>query len=218
MNDRALRRTSPTPALFGTVLSILGLVVLAAGALPHVATGPALRSLSRSWGDRTGIRRPWCWCGTASKARSGNRRPGPRPSHGCRRRVRPHRLPPHPGLERPTDWPGRHTPESLSAFDLASPGRTRPPPSSTTSPRGARRRGAEAAQQVTSTLTGSPLAGAAPAVAAAEGFVLIAAFKIACAAGASRPGVLGRSAPRAVAHRSARGQRGWPSGSGCSRR
>jgi hypothetical protein len=51
---RALRRTSPTPALFGTVLSILGLVVLAAGALPHVATGPALRSLSRSWGDRTG--------------------------------------------------------------------------------------------------------------------------------------------------------------------
>ncbi len=37
---RALRRTSPTPALFGTVLSILGLVVLAAGALPHVATAP----------------------------------------------------------------------------------------------------------------------------------------------------------------------------------
>ena len=37
---RTLRRTSPTPALFGTVLSILGLVVLAAGALPHVATAP----------------------------------------------------------------------------------------------------------------------------------------------------------------------------------
>jgi uncharacterized protein DUF4386 len=37
---RGLRRTSPTPALFGTVLSILGLVVLAAGALPHVATAP----------------------------------------------------------------------------------------------------------------------------------------------------------------------------------
>ena len=35
---RALRRTSPTPALFGAALSILGLVVLAAGALPHVAT------------------------------------------------------------------------------------------------------------------------------------------------------------------------------------
>lgn len=37
---RGLRRTSPTPALFGTALSILGLVVLAAGALPHVATAP----------------------------------------------------------------------------------------------------------------------------------------------------------------------------------
>ncbi len=37
---RALRETSPTPALFGTVLSILGLGVLAAGALPHVATAP----------------------------------------------------------------------------------------------------------------------------------------------------------------------------------
>ena len=57
MNDRALRRTSPTPALFGTVLSILGLVVLAAGALPHVATGPALRSLSRSWVTEQGVAR-----------------------------------------------------------------------------------------------------------------------------------------------------------------
>ena len=37
---RALRPTSPAPALFGTVLSILGLVVLAAGALPHIATAP----------------------------------------------------------------------------------------------------------------------------------------------------------------------------------
>jgi hypothetical protein len=37
---RALRRTSPTSALLGTVLSILGLAVLAAGALPHVATAP----------------------------------------------------------------------------------------------------------------------------------------------------------------------------------
>ncbi len=37
---RALRRTSPTSALFGTALTILGLVVLAAGALPHVATAP----------------------------------------------------------------------------------------------------------------------------------------------------------------------------------
>jgi hypothetical protein len=37
---RALRRTNPTLALIGTALSILGLVLLAAGALPHVATAP----------------------------------------------------------------------------------------------------------------------------------------------------------------------------------
>lgn len=37
---RALRLTSPAPALFGTGLSIVGVVVLAAGALPHVATAP----------------------------------------------------------------------------------------------------------------------------------------------------------------------------------
>jgi len=37
---RALRRTSLAPALFGSVLGVLGLVVLAAGALPHVATVP----------------------------------------------------------------------------------------------------------------------------------------------------------------------------------
>lgn len=37
---RALRRTSPARALFGTVLSTVGLAVLAAGALPHVATAP----------------------------------------------------------------------------------------------------------------------------------------------------------------------------------
>ena len=37
---RALRGTSLAPALFGSVLGILGLVVLAAGALPHVATLP----------------------------------------------------------------------------------------------------------------------------------------------------------------------------------
>ena len=35
---RGLRRTSPAPALFGSALGILGLGVLAAGALPHVAT------------------------------------------------------------------------------------------------------------------------------------------------------------------------------------
>ena len=37
---RALRGTSLAFALFGSVLSIVGLVVLAAGALPHVATAP----------------------------------------------------------------------------------------------------------------------------------------------------------------------------------
>jgi hypothetical protein len=35
---RRLTRTSPAPALFGSALGILGLGVLAAGALPHVAT------------------------------------------------------------------------------------------------------------------------------------------------------------------------------------
>jgi hypothetical protein len=37
---RALRRASPTPALFGAVLSIVGLTMMIAGALPHVATAP----------------------------------------------------------------------------------------------------------------------------------------------------------------------------------
>lgn len=37
---RALRGTRLAPALFGSVLGILGLFVLAAGALPHVATVP----------------------------------------------------------------------------------------------------------------------------------------------------------------------------------
>jgi hypothetical protein len=37
---RALRGKSLAPALFGSVLGILGLVVLAAGALPHVAQAP----------------------------------------------------------------------------------------------------------------------------------------------------------------------------------
>lgn len=36
----ALRRTSLAPALFGSGLGIVGLAVLAAGALPHVATVP----------------------------------------------------------------------------------------------------------------------------------------------------------------------------------
>jgi hypothetical protein len=37
---RALRRASPTPALFGAVLSIVGLTMMIAGALPHLATAP----------------------------------------------------------------------------------------------------------------------------------------------------------------------------------
>jgi hypothetical protein len=37
---RTLRETSLAPALFGSVLGILGFGVLAAGALPHVATAP----------------------------------------------------------------------------------------------------------------------------------------------------------------------------------
>jgi hypothetical protein len=37
---RALRGTSLAPALFGSVLGIVGLGVLASGALPHVATAP----------------------------------------------------------------------------------------------------------------------------------------------------------------------------------
>src|SRR2546429_10017109 len=35
---RALRGTSLAPALFGSVLGVAGLVVLAAGALPHIVT------------------------------------------------------------------------------------------------------------------------------------------------------------------------------------
>src|SRR5829696_7398846 len=37
---RALRGTSLTPTLFGSVIGIVGLGVLAAGALPHVASVP----------------------------------------------------------------------------------------------------------------------------------------------------------------------------------
>jgi hypothetical protein len=37
---RALRAAHPASALFGTALSILGLGLLAAGAIPHVATAP----------------------------------------------------------------------------------------------------------------------------------------------------------------------------------
>jgi hypothetical protein len=36
----ALRRASPMPALVGAVLSIVGLTMMIAGALPHVATAP----------------------------------------------------------------------------------------------------------------------------------------------------------------------------------
>jgi len=142
---RGLRRTSPTPALFGTALSILGLVVLAAGALPP-SPPPRCPTSTTLPGRPRRIRRPWCWSGTASTpcstrccspdspssrwasshsgrpcsaprataspwaqddhrarrghAGSGHRRPGRRlRHHGRRRRARPHRLPPRPGLE-----------------------------------------------------------------------------------------------------------------------
>ncbi|MBU4517731.1 MAG: DUF4386 domain-containing protein [Proteobacteria bacterium] len=37
---RALRKTSPAPALYGAGMGIISMVVLAAGALPHVVTAP----------------------------------------------------------------------------------------------------------------------------------------------------------------------------------
>ncbi|MHB1490806.1 MAG: hypothetical protein ACYCTH_09960 [Cellulomonas sp.] len=37
---RALRATSPAPALYGSVLGVIGMAMLAAGALPHVVTAP----------------------------------------------------------------------------------------------------------------------------------------------------------------------------------
>ena len=60
---RALRETSLAPALFGSVLGIVGLGVLAAGALPHVATAtisdlylggrpPRIKRRSSSYGRR----------------------------------------------------------------------------------------------------------------------------------------------------------------------
>ena len=48
---RALRGTSLAPALFGSALGILGLVVLAAGALPQCRHRPNRRPLSCSRGD-----------------------------------------------------------------------------------------------------------------------------------------------------------------------
>jgi len=50
---RALQRTNLAPALFGSVLGILGLTVLAAGALPHVATAP-LSDLYHASGTTSG--------------------------------------------------------------------------------------------------------------------------------------------------------------------
>src|SRR5680860_1435462 len=48
---RTLRRTSPTPALFGTVLSILGPRRARGRGAPARRDRPALRPLPRSWSD-----------------------------------------------------------------------------------------------------------------------------------------------------------------------
>ena len=62
---RALRETSLAPALFGCVLGILGLAVLAAGALPHAAS-VAISDLYHALGRRPRIRRRLAliWQGT----------------------------------------------------------------------------------------------------------------------------------------------------------
>jgi hypothetical protein len=59
---RRLMRTSPAPALFGGALSILGLGVLAAGALPHVAAGPLsdfYHSPTTPASDKTALASAW---------------------------------------------------------------------------------------------------------------------------------------------------------------
>jgi hypothetical protein len=55
---RALRRERLAPALFGSVLGIVGLVVLAAGALPHIATlavSDLLRAPGTTIADQTAL-------------------------------------------------------------------------------------------------------------------------------------------------------------------
>ena len=63
---RVLRRTSPTPALFGTTLSVLGLVLLAAGACP--TSRPRHCSISTTPPQRhRRTRQLWCSFGRASR-------------------------------------------------------------------------------------------------------------------------------------------------------
>lgn len=59
---RALRQARLAPALFGSALSLLGLTLLAAGALPHVATAP-LSSLYHAPGATPRSRPPSPCCG-----------------------------------------------------------------------------------------------------------------------------------------------------------
>lgn len=66
---RALRETSLAPALFGSVLAILGLGVLAAGALPHVAQAP-ISDLYHAPGATPRLRRRSCSCGRRPRAYS----------------------------------------------------------------------------------------------------------------------------------------------------
>jgi hypothetical protein len=59
---RRLRGTRPAPALFGAILNILGIAVLAAGALPHVATGrlaDLYHAPGATAGDRAGLVLVW---------------------------------------------------------------------------------------------------------------------------------------------------------------
>src|SRR6266542_4706620 len=65
--SRALRGVSLAPALFGSVLGIVGLAVLAAGALPHVATS-RLSDLYHAPGATPRIRRHSSCCGRRTRA------------------------------------------------------------------------------------------------------------------------------------------------------
>src|SRR5918993_2820690 len=66
---RALRGSSLAPALFGNVIGIVGLGVLAAGALPHVATA-AISDLYHAPGATPRSRRHSSSCGRRPRAYS----------------------------------------------------------------------------------------------------------------------------------------------------
>src|SRR5215208_3072261 len=106
---RALRETSLAPALFGSVLGIMGLGVLAAGALPHVATAP-ISNLYHApgatpqdqatlvllwqalWGSECGGWGGWGRSGIHTAGRSSL-------SKRLHRRSRAHRVPSRRGME-----------------------------------------------------------------------------------------------------------------------